>query len=134
MDAFGLMQLLPEVAERAAEEHGIPMSKAEDLYEPHINIPLGAAHLRKLWDRYRGEFVLAVASYNASERAIMNWLKTRYRGDALEFIEDIPYDETREYVKLVMRNMITYQMMNAQEKAPEFPEWALRIESSLASN
>lgn len=127
MDAFGLMQLLPEVARRSAEANSIEYSNPDDLYEPHINIPLGSAHLRELWDKYNGEIILAVASYNASEKAILTWLQTRYRGDTLEFIEDIPYDETRDYVKLVMRNLITYQILSAGDDTITFPEWALKI-------
>src|SRR5260221_5337197 len=49
-----------------------------------------------------------------------SWLKTRYRGDTVEFIEDIPYDETRDYVKLVMRNLITYQILSAREDSVTF--------------
>lgn len=127
MDAFGLMQLLPEVAKRSAEANAIEYAHPEDLYEPYINIPIGSAHLRELWDKYNGELVLAVASYNASENAILGWLKTRYRGDTLEFIEDIPYDETRDYVKLVIRNLITYQILNAKDETLTFPEWTLKI-------
>ena len=133
MDAFGLMQLLPQVARKSARAHSIQFSKAEDLYEPHVNIPLGSAHLRKLWDKYNGDFVLAVASYNASEQAIEGWLKTRYRGDTLEFIEDIPYEETKQYVKLVMRNYIAYQIIGASENKVHFPEWALRIRQDKRS-
>ncbi|OFZ19212.1 MAG: hypothetical protein A2Z20_05025 [Bdellovibrionales bacterium RBG_16_40_8] len=127
MDAFGLMQLLPEVARRSANANSIEFTNTEDLYEPHINIPLGSAHLRELWDKYNGEIILAVASYNASEKAILSWLKTRYRGDTLEFIEDIPYDETRDYVKLVLRNLIAYEILNSQESTILFPEWTLKI-------
>ncbi|MCB0349809.1 MAG: transglycosylase SLT domain-containing protein [Bdellovibrionales bacterium] len=127
MDAFGLMQLLPEVAKISAKENSIDYLKPDDLYEPHINIPLGSAHLRTLWDKYNGEPILAIASYNASEKAISNWLATRYRGDALEFIEDIPYDETRDYVKLVLRNLINYKILGTNEEQLAFPEWALKI-------
>ncbi len=127
MDAFGLMQLLPEVAKRSAEAHSIEYETPDDLYEPHVNIPIGSAHLKELWDRYDGEVILAAASYNASEKAIMGWMKTRYRGDTIEFIEDIPYDETRDYVKLVLRNLITYQMLNTSADSLAFPEAALKI-------
>jgi soluble lytic murein transglycosylase len=127
MDAFGLMQLLPQVAERTAKENNLSYRNAEDLYEPAINIPLGAAHLKELWTKYKGDMVLATASYNASEKAIETWLKTRYRGDTIEFIEDIPYDETRDYVKLVLRNMLTYQSLNANNSKLDFPEWTLKI-------
>lgn len=127
MDAFGLMQLLPEVAKRSAAANAIEFQNAEDLYQPHVNIPIGSAHLRELWDKYNGEPVLAVASYNASEKAILTWLKTRYRGDTLEFIEDVPYDETRDYIKLVLRNYITYKILSNKDEKMIFPEWTLRI-------
>src|SRR5690606_5010850 len=52
MDAYGLMQLLPEVAKRSAAANSIDYSNPDDLYEPYINIPLGSAHLRELWDKY----------------------------------------------------------------------------------
>jgi soluble lytic murein transglycosylase len=103
------------------------LAQAEDLYTPHINIPIGSAYLRELWDKYNGELIPAVASYNASEKAIMNWLKNRYHGDSLNFIEDIPYEETRLYVKLVLRNLITYQMIISTEDKYYFPDWILRI-------
>lgn len=127
MDAFGLMQLLPEVAMKSAAANFIEYTNPEDLYQPHINIPLGSAHLRELWDKYNGEIILAVAAYNASDRAISSWLKTRFRGDSLEFIEDIPYDETRDYVKLVLRNLINYQILSSNTDNMVFPEWTLKI-------
>lgn len=132
MDAFGLMQLLPEVARKSASENSIDLATTDELYEPHINIPIGSAYLRELWDKYNGELVLTVASYNASEKAILSWIKTRYRGDTIEFIEDIPYDETRDYVKLVLRNLITYQIINAKNEQIAFPDWTLKI--SFQSN
>lgn len=127
MDAFGLMQLLPEVARRSASANAIDLATTDELYEPQVNIPIGSAYLRELWDKYNGELVLTVASYNASEKAILTWLKTRYRGDTVEFIEDIPYDETRDYVKLVLRNLITYQIINAKNTQIPFPDWTLKI-------
>lgn len=126
-DAFGLMQLLPEVAQRTAKQINFDFKTAEDLYEPHINIPLGSAFLRELWDKFNGQFILTVASYNASEEAIFGWLRTRFRGDTLEFIEDIPYEETRSYVRLVMRNLVYYSLMSSGGKAIPFPEWTLAL-------
>ncbi|MBX9765799.1 MAG: lytic transglycosylase domain-containing protein, partial [Bdellovibrionales bacterium] len=123
-DAFGLMQLLPETAERVAREVQVPYQGAEDLYQPHTNIPLGTAYLKELWNQYQGQFILTVASYNASEDAVRAWMKTRYRGDPTEFIEDIPYEETRTYVKLIMRNLIFYMRRGSQSPIP-FPEWCL---------
>ena len=127
MDAFGLLQLLPQVAERTARANSIEYHHAKDLYDPQTNIPIAAAYLRELWDKFNGNVVLVIASYNARDEAIQSWLKTRYHGDTLEFIEDIPYDETRDYVKLVLRNLITYRMLNNSQDSMAFPEWALRI-------
>ena len=124
-DAFGLMQLIPEMAKRAERRAGIKLSSHEDLYTPEINIPLGAAFIRDLLDHWKGRFIPTVASYNASEKAIAGWMRTRYRGDVLVFIEDIPYEETRNYIKLVMRNYISYQRLNSGGTKIAFPEWCL---------
>lgn len=132
-DAFGLMQLIPEVAEAAATNAQVNFAKAEDLFNPQVNIPVGAYHLRQLWDRFAGRFILAVASYNASERSIRNWMEVRYKNDATVFIEDVPYEETRGYIRLVMRNMIFYQLYNNPTGEMVFPEWVLNLDRKPAS-
>jgi soluble lytic murein transglycosylase len=124
-DAFGLMQLIPEAAHTVAKSTGITLKHHDELFTPEVNVALGTALIRDLLKRWDGHFIPAVASYNASEKAIEGWLKTRYRGDALEFIEDIPYEETRTYVKLVTRNFIFYSRLNSKGSAIEFPEWCL---------
>lgn len=129
-DAFGLMQILPEIAEPLAGPLKLPYSHMEDLYNPATNIRVGAAHLRDLLKRHKGQFVPAVASYNASEKAISTWMKTRFRGDTLEFIEEIPYEETRTYVRLVMRNLIFYSLLKSRSASIEFPAWVLKLDSS----
>ena len=123
-DAFGLMQLIPPTAGMVSERVGLRWSNLEELYSPNLNIPLGSSYLRMLWDRYDGQFILTVASYNASEEAVKNWVKTRYRGDPVEFIEDIPYEETRTYVRLVLRNFIFYLRLRSDQPLA-FPEWCL---------
>lgn len=127
-DAFGLMQVLPEIAETLAGPNKIPYEEMDDLYNPRTNIMIGTAHVKELLDRHKDQFILAVASYNANENAIKNWVKTRYRGDSLEFIEEIPYEETRAYVRLVMRNMIFYSLLKSQSASIEFPSWVLKME------
>jgi soluble lytic murein transglycosylase len=126
-DAFGLMQLLPEVALASAAKAEVPYARAEDLYTPDVNIPIGAYHLRQLWDRFSGRFILAVASYNASEASIRTWMKVRFQGDPISFIEDIPYEETRGYIRLVMRNLIFYRLLNEPGGEIAFPEWVLNL-------
>ena len=121
-DAFGLMQVLPSVAARFS----VPISSHEDLFLPEVNVPLGVKLLSELEQKYKGSLILTAAAYNASEEAIAGWLKKRYHGNTLEFIEEIPYEETRTYVKLVIRNFIFYKRLSAQ--APmTFPESVLEI-------
>lgn len=125
-DAFGLMQILPEVAQNIGHQIQRPLKGPLDLFSPDLNIFIGTAHLRKLWDRFKGQFILTVASYNASDEAIRRWVKTRFNGDPLEFVEDIPYEETSTYIRLVLRNLVFYQRLNSTGTQPvSFPEWCL---------
>ena len=124
-DALGLMQLIPEVARTAADGTDINYQGHDDLYRPETNIALGSAHLRQLLNRWDGAFIPLVASYNASERAVQGWLRSRSHHDPLQFIEDIPYEETKGYVKLVMRNFVFYSRINSAAAAIPFPEWCL---------
>ncbi len=124
-DAFGLMQLVPRMAKAAAESANVKIKNDSDLYDPKININLGASYLKTLWKKYGGQFVLVSASYNASEKAIRNWINTRYFDDPLLFIEDVPYEETQNYIKLVLRNYIYYSALNSTDGGLKFPDWAL---------
>tara|TARA_Y100000590_G_scaffold469529_1_gene657705 strand:+ start:148792 stop:150888 length:2097 start_codon:yes stop_codon:yes gene_type:complete len=110
-DAFGLMQLIPERAKELASRHQIPYKVLEDLYDPYINISLGAALLGELKRKFNNNFIQYVASYNASESVVKKWFATKWDGDPIKFIENIPYEETQGYVKLVLRNMITYRRL-----------------------
>ncbi|MEZ0391153.1 MAG: transglycosylase SLT domain-containing protein [Pseudobdellovibrionaceae bacterium] len=124
-DAMGLMQVLPSVAKEHEKYTGLKLEHFEDLYKPEFNIPVGASLLADLGRKYRGQFLLTAAAYNANEKAIEGWLKTRLETDPLEFIEDIPYEETRAYVKLVLRNFIFYSRLAAPAKTLAFPNWCL---------
>ncbi len=127
-DALGLMQLLPEVAKNFSDQVGF--KNAEDLFDPKVNIQAGAAYLKQLLFHYQGQFVLVAANYNTAEEAIQSWFVTRYHGDTLEFIEDIPYEETRGYIRLVMRNLIVYSLKNSTKDEIDFPEWVLSLTSN----
>lgn len=125
-DAFGLLQLIPKAAKYAKQRApGVKYDEPEDLYQPEVNIPLGTAFIADTMKRYKGQLILTAAAYNASEEAIKGWLKTRFRNDPTEFIEDIPYEETRTYVKLVLRNYLFYKRLNLREPAMAFPERCL---------
>ncbi|MCC6137029.1 MAG: lytic transglycosylase domain-containing protein, partial [Bdellovibrionaceae bacterium] len=126
MDAFGLLQVLPDVAKRVARKHKLPYKRYEDLYIPEINLPIGAHLLRTQNVAFDNKFVLMVASYNASSSAVRSWHK-RYNGDDLMFIEDIPYEETKAYVKLVTRNLVLYKKLLYGEEFRAFPRHLLEL-------
>lgn len=103
--AHGLMQLLPSTASRVS---GITPETDLPLFDPTFNVQTGTTYFRQLLDRYRDNFVLAVAAYNSGEDAVDRWLR-RYPGLAPdEFVEHISYRETRNYVRHVMQNYRIY--------------------------
>jgi soluble lytic murein transglycosylase len=120
-DALGLLQILPSVAKNYLDQN--ETFHAEDLFDPPTNIRIGGRLLKAQLARYQNNFILAVASYNASEKAVDMWIKMRHREDPIEFIEEIPYEETKGYVKLVMRNFVFYSHLNG---IAAFPEWCLQ--------
>lgn len=114
-DAFGLMQLIPERAAEVAKRNGISLSSNDELYDPELNIRLGVFHLSELKKRFNHQFPFYVAAYNAGEGPVLGWQKNRFDGDIIEFIENIPYRETQNYVKLIFRNAAFYRMLLADE-------------------
>jgi len=124
-DAYGLMQLLPVVADRMAKKIKIAYKEPDDLLDPMVNVPIGIAFLKELSDKFHGQFIMTTASYNASEDAVKNWVKTRYLKDPIEFVEDVPYDETRTYIKLVLRNVVHYMRLETDDDQIAFPQWCL---------
>ena len=106
--ARGLMQLMPDTAAKIVREKGF---SADRLYDPELNIRLGTRHLKDLLEQYRGNLVATIASYNAGGHNVNRWLKT-YAGLASdEFVESIPYGETRDYVKKVLATAALYQKL-----------------------
>lgn len=115
-DAFGLMQLIPEKGQELSKKYKIPYKDFTDLYNPEINLELGTVLLKDLIKKFDGKFAQTVAAYNASEAAIKVWEKERFNGNYFEFIESIPYEETRNYIKLVFRNYITYKRITGKQE------------------
>jgi soluble lytic murein transglycosylase len=108
-DAFGLMQMIPEKGIELSKKYKIPYKDFNDLYNPDMNIEMGTVLLSELRSKFKGKFAQSTAAYNASKSVITTWEKERFNGDYLEFIEMIPYEETRNYIKLVFRNYMTYK-------------------------
>lgn len=125
-EAFGLMQMLPSLAKSLAPQLGVPYKDAPDLFQPEVNIPIGSFELRRLLSKYSGRYILAISNYNANEKAIQSWLRNRHRENPIEFIEEIPYEETRTYVKLVLRNFVFYRRLISNSEFP-FPEELLKF-------
>jgi soluble lytic murein transglycosylase len=109
--ALGLMQLIPPTAARVAKRLGIPPPSQETLTQAELNVMLGTQHLKDLLERYSNNWYKALAAYNAGEAAVDRWEKELAADDIEEFVERIPYLETRGYVKLVMRNHRIYKRL-----------------------
>ena len=124
-DAFGLTQVRPFVARQTAKKHGIPYKNARDLYIPEKNILIGTAFFKQLLNKYQSQFIVTAAVYNAGRTAVMRWLKKIPLDDPLFFIEEIPYEETRTYVRLLIRNFVFYKLLTGSERKLPFPEWIL---------
>lgn len=120
-DAFGLMQLIPERASELSRAFSIDFNHYTDLFNPQDNIRFGSALLSQLKSRFDGKFIFAVAAYNAGERPVDHWIKTRLRStdQLLRFIEDIPYRETRQYVQHIIRNYLIYQSLHPNDEHRE---------------
>ena len=108
--ARGLLQIMPETGERLALRESLADFSPDDLFIPSINIQLGSAYLEQLMTRFDGRRSAAIASYNAGPEAVSDWLTTGPFADD-EWVEAIPYDQTREYVKRVLRSLHVYRML-----------------------
>ena len=112
--AVGLMQMLPSTAKPIAKDLKIKKYQDKQLLEPATNIMLGQAYLSKLVNRFKGSYILATAAYNAGPSRVQEWIYTygdpRQSGvDVVDWIESIPFDETRNYVQRVMENLQVYR-------------------------
>jgi soluble lytic murein transglycosylase len=113
--ALGLMQLMPSTAKEMARQLKIKKFDARRLTkDPSFNLTLGSAYLRQLVQKFDGSYVLAVAAYNAGGSRVSEW--TRLYGDprdktvdVVDWIETIPFDETRNYVLRVLENLQVYR-------------------------
>ncbi len=110
-NAMGLMQLLPVVGKQEAKRVGMRGFSAGSLLNPYVNLKLGTANLRQVLDRYNGTPEYALAAYNAGDVPIRNWMAENNYKDLPEFVESIPYTETREYVQSILRNREMYRQL-----------------------
>ncbi len=120
-DARGLMQLLPDTARRTAAQWKQPAPSGTALFEPSVNVVLGAAHLKDLLDRFDGQLPLALAGYNAGPGAVQRWLPA-HTMDPDIWIENIPYNETRTYVQRILWHTLVFEWLR-DPQARDTMEW-----------
>jgi soluble lytic murein transglycosylase-like protein/TolA-binding protein len=109
--ARGVMQLMPATAQEVASRLSPHPITLEQLHDPQLSITLGTHYVAGLLERYQGNMVLALAAYNAGPSRVARWLEQWPHLTIEEFIEHIPIDETRAYVKLVLRNLAVYERL-----------------------
>lgn len=112
-NAYGLMQMLPSVGRAMAREAGIRNFRTRDLLDPETNIRLGCLYLKKMLAKFGDHPEYAFAAYNAGDNRVTDW-----QGDSLpyhdmdEFVESIPFTQTRNYVQAILRNETIYRELD----------------------
>ena len=109
-NAAGLMQLLPTTGKKVAKEVKLRHFNQSQLLTPGVNLQLGTRYFRSMVDKF-GAFEYALAAYNAGSDRVQDWLSQGKFRDPQEFVESIPFTETREYVQAILRNSNVYRQL-----------------------
>lgn len=130
-NAIGLMQMIFSTGSRFARGTGLTATR-ETLRDPKSNVIIGSRFLNFLWKRYKGNPGLTVPAYNAGEGAVDKWLRARGDLELDEFLETIPYDETRGYSKRVLNSYFVYRYLDwldagAPAKVDPVPELSFKL-------
>jgi soluble lytic murein transglycosylase len=124
--ARGLMQLMPATAQQMAKVAKLTFDREQLTTDPDYNIRLGALFLQRLVDRFGGSYALTAAAYNAGPRRVGQWLEKygdpRASGEWIDWIEAIPFDETRNYVHRVLENLAIYRHRAGLKSLAHAPE------------
>lgn len=112
--ARGIMQLLSSTARITARKEGLPYSTARLMDDPSYNMVLGAAHLSHLLERFEGSYIMVLGAYNAGSRRVDDWIETYGDPrdpdvDPIDWIEMVPFAETRNYIMRVTENTQVYR-------------------------
>jgi soluble lytic murein transglycosylase len=118
--AIGLMQLMPATAKEVASKANNQSFKTNDLFQPDINIELGASYLKQIYRQLQENPILATAAYNAGPSRVINWLPEEPQATDV-WIETVPFSETREYLKRVLAYTLIYnhRLGNTPERLPK---------------
>jgi soluble lytic murein transglycosylase len=118
-NAYGLMQLLPSVGRQMAREEGIGSIETRQLLDPLLNIRLGTRYLRETLEKFGRVPEYALAAYNAGDNRVTDWQAAGPYHGIDEFVESIPFTETREYVQAILRNQDIYRGIDQYAKASQ---------------
>jgi len=119
-NAYGLTQVLPSTGRQLSRRVGIARFSPSMLFQPEVNLKLGTYYLKTLLDQHNGKWEEALASYNAGKRRTDDWVTWASFREPAEFIETIPFTETRTYIQIVLRNAYIYrQLYGSSAKAPK---------------
>jgi soluble lytic murein transglycosylase len=111
-NAYGLTQLMPATGRQLARRNGVRRFRTSMLFQPATNLQLGERYLRSMLDQWGGKWEETLASYNAGKTHVDEWLGWNYSfQEPAEFVETIPFTETREYVQAVLRNAAIYRRL-----------------------
>lgn len=111
-NAWGLMQLLPRVGRDLAHQAGIHHFETRDLLDPQVNIRLGCLYLKQMLDKFGDHPEYAFAAYNAGDSRVTDWQGSGHYSGMDEFVESIPFTQTREYVQAIVRNESLYRELD----------------------
>ena len=113
------MQLLPSVGRQMAREEGIGSIETRQLLDPLLNIRLGTRYLRETLEKFGRVPEYALAAYNAGDNRVTDWQAAGPYHGIDEFVESIPFTETREYVQAILRNQDIYRGIDQYAKASQ---------------
>ncbi len=119
--ARGMMQLMPPTAKEVSRKMGVPYDFAKLTGDPAYNMMLGSTYFAELLDRFGGSHILAIAAYNAGPGNVNKWLIANGDPrdpsvDAIDWIEQIPFEETSTYVQRVLENAVVYKMISPERR------------------
>jgi soluble lytic murein transglycosylase len=117
-NAYGLMQLLPNVGAEMAKQEGIRHFNRDELLNPSTNIRLGTRYLRQVLNNVGDRAEYAFAAYNAGENRVTDWKSIGNYRDMDEFVESIPFTQTHDYVQAIIRNEMIYRELAHPSATP----------------
>jgi len=110
-NARGLTQVMPATGRQVSRQLGMRAFRTNMLFTPETNLKIGTAYLKTLSDQLQGRWEATLASYNAGKTHVLSWLASGNFHEPAEFVESIPFNETRVYVQSVLRNAEVYRRL-----------------------